>query len=244
MFSRNLETVHDLLENSSDINVQFHGYTPLDLAIHMEQMDIIKLLVQNNAQPHSTKPLHYAVIKNILLLELLLDAGLDPNLTDSTGRTALFAAVGTDNIEAAELLVQYRININLPSEHGCPILIFAIYNNPGMVEWLLDQGCDPNIKTPDGFGPLEIAIIQKNNYLIKLLVKYSAHISGVCPLAIKTGLDHDVIRWLLEQGCEPCIEFVELAIGKKDSELVQLLKEHGGDVLDQKVVDKSVMHNM
>jgi ankyrin repeat protein len=88
-------------------------------------------------------------------LQLLIDAGANPNGMNDQGETFLgaFGWSGFDP-ELARIAIEKGANPNLLDQHGSPPLFHSI-GYPALVEILLEAGADPNFShKPDGFTPL------------------------------------------------------------------------------------------
>jgi hypothetical protein len=109
-----LEIARMLIKAGADLNVQTldRKRTPLELAMHDPAM--LKLLLESGSNVH--EPFHGEAI---LLLEgihfggskimhLLIDAGVDPELKDKTGRNALENAIHFNVIEAIPILEEEK----------------------------------------------------------------------------------------------------------------------------------------
>jgi ankyrin repeat protein len=82
-------------------------------------------------------------------IQLLIDAGADPNLpaTRQTQRNPLQAACAVGNLEAVQVLLQHEVDVNSPAfeVNGATALQFAaISGHIGIAATLLRRGADPN----------------------------------------------------------------------------------------------------
>lgn len=97
--------VRDLLDAGSDPNqLDQRGNSPLIEAIHRKRISIIKLLLQWGADPNQknkvgNSPLHFAVHGDPSSVELLLDAGAEPNIRSDQQVTPLAEAARVDMID-------------------------------------------------------------------------------------------------------------------------------------------------
>ncbi|MEQ8819974.1 MAG: ankyrin repeat domain-containing protein [Sumerlaeia bacterium] len=86
-----------------------------------------------------------------LMVDYLLDRGVDPHLTTPTGETALHLAIRGGRGDVVEtILRRHDIRTFAESNNRQPLLHFAIYasvldpEQPCLVRSLLDSGADPN----------------------------------------------------------------------------------------------------
>jgi hypothetical protein len=93
------------------------GLTPLHHAIHKENKDIVKLLL-NKANPNIADkdgftPLHYAVLTGKQnLVTLIIEKGADPSIKNKYGHTALDLATEAELPEIIEMLTRYNAEID------------------------------------------------------------------------------------------------------------------------------------
>ncbi|MBI5346745.1 MAG: ankyrin repeat domain-containing protein [Chlamydiae bacterium] len=155
--------------------------------------------------------LHYAVRNhNLSAIQALLDAGIDPNLVDQDGNTALHLAAKEDDSAMLQVLVNGRgIDLNKKNYEGQPPLLFAIYFKKSKnVSYLAScPEIDPMAVDKKGNTVLHCAaqvgdpdILQNlvNNGRFRVLVN-TGNYSGQTPLMFAaTGQDVKSVRCLLE----------------------------------------------
>ncbi len=114
----------------NDVNfIDKHGYTALDLAVIHNSPKIVKILLEN---------------------------GANPNMKDKNGYTPLHRAIIRYSYEIVELLLKNKADPNIKDKHGyTPLHRAVIQQDPKLVAILLKYGADPNIKDSHGFTPLE-----------------------------------------------------------------------------------------
>lgn len=82
-------------------------------------------------------------------VEVLLNHGADPNISDNEGYLPLHNAVG--NTDVVKLLIEYTTNINKQTHGGETPLYLAISQNSTRSSLiLLEHGADPNIPNKEG----------------------------------------------------------------------------------------------
>ena len=140
--TNNILGLRTLLEDGLDPNIRNHPIyiggdaeeTALMYATNDGHIDIVRLLLQYNA---------------------------DPNLTNSDGETALIMAIPLnrlDNEGIVKTLLEYNADPNLHNSYGnTPLILATIFNQINIVHLLLDNGADPFKKNYEEYTALDLA---------------------------------------------------------------------------------------
>jgi len=113
---------------------------------------------------------NYAAMGNEQIVNLFLDAGIDPNSQNVLGWTALMYASLNNFQDITNLLLNVNANVNIKTNNDETAIYFAsMKGNKEIVELLLAKGADPNIKTKLGQTPLSIAKALGKNDVVTLL---------------------------------------------------------------------------
>jgi ankyrin repeat protein len=227
------ELVALLIDHGASPIAKLEGYTPAELAIKYNKMNVYQLLVSRGAVPvkaryaAQTKLIEAVALANMAQVRAALGEGADINGEDSSGRTALIEAVRRPMIRTDWLQ---------------------------LVMWLLEKGADPNkvgdsgLRGVDGI-PLHVAVsmnrpMKRNNAsmeemgarVIQALLAAGARVSamdhrGRTPLHIAAEIDHlQAAQILIAEGARV------MARDKTDrtpldyaesKQMIQLLKKHG-----------------
>ena len=153
-----LSTVVGLIKLGADINMRGNlMYPPLHLALEKDRHSIAVALIQAGADVNlqdatGKTPLHRAVMQaQETFVRTLLKLGADPNIKDEQGKTALHV-VSTAQPDIIDLLVVGKARLDEKDIHGnTPLHTFL--DKAAMVEKLLKNGADPNIKNDFGVSP-------------------------------------------------------------------------------------------
>jgi ankyrin-1 len=114
-------------------------------------------------------PLHCAVYKNATqIVRLLLENNANPNLQENTdGQTPLHLAVDERNFETLGLLFEYSANPNICDIDGWTPLYLSLIGgdaDPKVSLFLLEHGADPNIQESNsGLTPLHVAAEEQDS---------------------------------------------------------------------------------
>ena len=178
------------------------------------------LCAQVAAQDDGGTPLHRAArAGDTSAIKTLLDGGVDPNLTDAKGSTALhvLAADGqrtADAIrrrsEAARTLLDAGADVNAADRGGMTALHIALARQRvELIGVLLDAGADVNAKDAHQRRPLYYAALSDNTKAIGRLVASGAAINAI-DAAGNTALHAAAMRFrvnataiLLSRGADP-----------------------------------------
>ena len=115
-------------------------------------------------------------------LKRLLDAGADPNATDSDGASALLCTVYNREEECAEMLLTAGAAINVYGPRritlsycGTPLCAAVSRFVPKTAQLLIDHGADVNMAGEDGVTPLmAAAAVQFGQRMTAMLLKAGA----------------------------------------------------------------------
>jgi len=136
-------------ENSG--NADSFGNTPLHQACHNGQGEVVKAMLAkgdmdiNARNDDKETPLFLAVAENnILIAELLLDAGADTNISGGHGgNSRLHIAAANENEHLVKSLLTHGARINERNEDGeTALIIAAIKGNNYITGTLLEHGAD------------------------------------------------------------------------------------------------------
>ena len=103
----------------------------------------------------------------------LLAAGVDKDVRDALGATALHAAMFQPNLRVVKLLLDNGFDPNVrATKNGNTPLHFAVAsNNLGAARLLLQYYANKNIRNLDGLTPLDKARREEKDEMIKLLYR-------------------------------------------------------------------------
>jgi uncharacterized protein len=188
--------IRTLLKKHADINApQPDGMTALHWAVHLDNLEIAKLLVKNGANVKSENrygvtPLSLACANgNTELVELLLNAGADPNTTLRGGETVLMTAARTGKVGPVKALLAHKAKVDAKERRGQTALMWATADgHTAVVELLLKAGADFRTPLPDsGFTPLFFAAREGRAETVRALLKAGADVNEAMQPRKPTG---------------------------------------------------------
>lgn len=144
-------------------------------------------------------------------VEKTLNAGMDPNVTDQNGQSALIIALQSSALQVADILIAHQgTQVNYLNPNNESALMFAVLKGfLPQAQALIARGAYVN-KT--GWTPLHYACTQKELSLVELLIGSFAYIDAWSPnhttplmMAAQYGTDAQV-QFLLESGADPTLK--------------------------------------
>ena len=111
----------------------------------------------------------YASYRNhVDLLQAFLEYGINVDVKDRNGFTALIYACGNGHKEIVRLLLNYNTNPDLRNKHGWTALMSASYQgHKEIVQLLLDHNADIDLKNNNGKTALDLARNQEIEEMIQ-----------------------------------------------------------------------------
>jgi len=165
----------------------------------------------HGAEPPVTEPLFQAIEKSDSpALKRLLARGLDANARDADGTPALMDAVLFADAASIKLLIDHGADPNAADKAGATALMWAV-PDATKAKLLVDAGADVNAHSRNlGRTPLLIAAGFPGSVpVLQLLLDHGADIHakdrrGLHALGrAALSADVDVVRFLVEHGCDP-----------------------------------------
>ncbi len=179
--------VEELIENKTDLDLPYEGYSLLITSVLKNQEDIAELLLENGADVNleftlGITPLHIATFQtNLPLIKLLISYGADIDAEHDNGITPLSSSLMTGETNIVCQLVESGADVNHVSRNGNIPLSYACLsvstNKNNIIRFLLNKGADPNNGNPvDGDTPLAVAVASGQLDLIEILLEANATI--------------------------------------------------------------------
>jgi ankyrin repeat protein len=105
----------------------------------------------------------------------LIKEGIDVNVKDKEGSSALLIATEKRDYNMVKLLLEKGADVNARDIDGYTALMYVAYNgNLEIAKLLLEHGADVNARDKDKWTALMIAGIQKKADIVELLRKHGA----------------------------------------------------------------------
>ena len=174
------------------------------------------------------QPLSLACINgNAAMIELLLDAGADPDTVLAEGETALMTAARTGMVEAVELLLARGAHVDAAeSWRGQTALMWAAAEgNAEVVAVLLAHGADVGAASRNGFTPLLFAAREGRIEVAELLLDAGASLDE----SLSIDSERTALGVEMKRASSEGLDALLLAAGSAHFELAARLLERGAD---------------
>ena len=238
-----VETVKLLLTKGADVNARIDDGTALMLAVRWGHTEIVKLLLDADAQVDARHRLGYSALMRSAsrsipemnpprgqplpppaaeIMKLLLAKGADVNFLGRDGETALMEA---NSAEKVGLLVARGAQVNTRDKEGRTALMFAVdRGDVEVVEALLQAGADASVANQEGATALMYALQEPSPYNPQETAKLTKRRIDAARLLLLRGQIGDV-----NAPNENGETLLMRAINLGETELVKALLDRGAD---------------
>ncbi|KAF5025635.1 hypothetical protein F66182_2241 [Fusarium sp. NRRL 66182] len=250
------DAVRYLLGAGADTTSRDLKLPPVFLAASVGSIAVAKLLIQQgtwNVNQASWSGQSYFVdvcnSENLEGIQLLLENGAKPNVTNLSGRPMIAQAVKKGNIELVRLLLKHGANPNSGDVTGNSLLaIAASQDRMDMVTLLLDSGTNASAKNLSGLSVLADSIAKRKLEMAQLLLEHGANANAKDlvghPILILVLRDKQLspadkirmVKMLLDHGASPnvsdgtwSVAAICFAMETGSTELVRMLLNAGSN---------------
>ncbi|XP_063912691.1 ankyrin-3-like [Zophobas morio] len=245
-----------LIKKGIDINAKNkNGMTALQLACERGVYANAKLLLDCGASINildkgNNNALHFASSSKYDttdIVNLLITRGIDVNIQNKSGATALHLVCEKGSHESAHILLKYGSSINVVDKDNCSALHYASRSwtdNRNIIKLLIEKGIDVNIQDENGTTAIQFACKNCDYQITKMLLKCGSSVNDVdkensnaLHYAAKAECENeDIIELLIEKGINVNSQnkngttALHLASENADFDIAQTLLESGASV--------------
>ena len=209
-----------LLKADADPNLQLKdGVTPLHMACQSGYIDIVRLLIQANANTNlrllsnGCSALHVASLRGHSdVVRILLDAKANPSLQADNGSTPLYLASQCGHANIVGLLLAAKANPDIFCKGNVALHVASLIGHSNVVDSLLKANANPDSQGMDGCTPLILACKNGHFGVVDLLLKANSNPNlsmhnGLTPLFAASHYGHsDIVRILLDTNADPNLQ--------------------------------------
>ena len=176
VFAGNLRTTQLLLTRGADAQLRdTSGKLPVTYAWEASNYEMLQVFY--DAEPKFDLALA-AVFGELETIKEILREGGNIDKKNEFGETALTAAIGRDNIDVTEYLIQAGANVNLIGRYSSPLVSAILKRNVPIVINLISHGANVNDITDYG-TPLIAAVTSGVPMIVEVLLENHADINAV-----------------------------------------------------------------
>ena len=176
--------------------------------------------------------LHIAIEKNMEMVKILVENGININKKDRHGWSPFLRAVGGENFEIVKYLVDNGADVNDSDSYRRSALMYACSGrNFEIIKYLVENGANVNHRMRMGWseGPLTSAAGSGNIQIVKYLVSKGAKLErGVLEYAVRSG-NLKLVKYLVSKGLSPIRKHV-LRNAVENLDLIKYLISQGADI--------------
>ncbi|XP_053546518.1 E3 ubiquitin-protein ligase MIB2 isoform X2 [Bombina bombina] len=249
----NTARVRDMLQKYPDkVDIKNQGRTALQVASHLGYLEVIKILLQANANinlqdDEGDSALHYAAYGNqAVVVRLLLVKGANGELLNNARCTALYIAVNKGFTEVAQALCISNCAINMQDSIGDTPLHYAVTADfKSIIEILTEiPNIDFSVQNNQGFNLLHHSALKGNILAVRKILERARQLvdskkeDGFTALHLASLNNHqEVVQILIKEGrCDVNLKNnrnqspLHLAVTHGHINLVYLLVMEGANV--------------
>jgi ankyrin repeat protein len=221
--------IAELLIKSGRVNLNFKNTvasdTPLIFAIYKDQLEIVKLLIENGADFTSSNkdgntPLHSAITLNRSreIIDFLIQKNMEIAPENASDGIPLHWAVNAGDLKVVKLLYEREEPLNIKDGNGNTPLHNAIKKKfTNIALFLIQNGAELSVE--DRLDPLLEKI--KNKAILLALMARKGNIGALRSLILQ-GVDFK----------KENLNLLHTAISNRDQALAEFLLENGADLKD------------
>ncbi|MCC6511501.1 MAG: ankyrin repeat domain-containing protein [Pirellulaceae bacterium] len=185
--AQEFDTATRLLKSELDVNAtQPDGMTALHWAIHHNELELAKLLVDRGARievktRYGVTPLFLACQSgHHELVQWLLTSGANPNTALPNGETVLMTAARTGRVAPVKALIAASAEVNAREKKEQTALMWAsAAGNTEVVDELIKAGADLKATLSSGFSALFFAVREGHTDVVLRLLKAGCDVNSV-----------------------------------------------------------------
>jgi ankyrin repeat protein len=190
----------------------------------------------------SQKIFNYAEKGNLLEIKNLIDNGVDINLQNNEGVTALILASTNGNKEIVRYLIDSGANLDIQTKEGITALMCTKNEHKEVMRYLIDSGANLDIQSKGGVTVLMWASKKEHKELVRYLIDSGANLDiqtkeGITALMFTSKNEHkEVVRYLIDGGANLDIQAKDgvtvlmIASTKGNKEVVRYLIDSGANL--------------
>jgi len=187
LLTASIEDVQEAIDAGANVNARLSDGTPLILATHRRRSDLVAVLLEAGSrvdarnQKGQTSLAVATKTGQIAIMQLLLEAGADPNIPERASRggwagwSPLHGAVLRGDVGAAHLLLEAGADPNARDALRNTPLAWAAHNGDSdSIRSLLAAGANVNAAVKGGRTPLHLATLDGHTDSVKILLAAEA----------------------------------------------------------------------
>jgi len=151
---------------------------PLEIAIENHDTESAELLEKNYARQDKHALINAITKNDLVLAQGLIHTGIDLNVKDKYGDTALILATQRGYIALVKALIAAGAKLDLKNMLGETALMQAtLKNNTTLAQTLITAGANVNLKSKFNITAIFAAILHNNSELVQDLIKAKANVN-------------------------------------------------------------------
>ncbi|AAF44378.1 ankyrin repeat family protein [Fowlpox virus] len=172
--------VNIFIDKNFNINIADSvGYTLLRYAVEVDDVNIAKILLDAGSiiNKNDYRLLHSAIThENKKMIELLCLHGININVKDDKGYTALYYTICNNNYDMVCFLLEKNADISIVNKYSMLHFLSTSNKYHNVMAVLLDKGIDVNIINHVK-APIHVAVERNNIYGTMLLINRNADVN-------------------------------------------------------------------